>query len=381
MCVSPLRIKNPNYGLSDKGLGFLKDCDSAYINVPCGHCIECVCLKQSSWVQRVQMESLYGYPFFCTLTYNNESLPRIEVNDHVIRYADYHDFKNMVKRLKNTNAFGRSFRYLAVSEFGSEKARPHFHALFFLQKLPDDTVYTPMNLEKIGYDAILSEWRRNYGSKKKPDYRPLCTFKQYILSGKVHGTYDFHFVVPSSQDGTTGDVSFYITKYLFKPSDKVSKLQSALKLNLHPIDYEKIWKIVKPRCFASLNFGYGIYDYQARKCSKFSRLVSIKDSDSFKVLRSAIDRSLDKPSPQFFDVETGKPMPLSRYYQNNGLLFNVFDKAIFQCNNFNVGADNVVISKDRHISELLQSESKLVKVRSSINDKYKFQDLVIDYGN
>lgn len=378
MCVSPIRIKNPNYGLKDIGYSFLKDCDSAYINIPCGHCLECVRIRQSSWVQRCQIESKFGHPFFCTLTYNDESLPVYDCPDGFkIRYADYKDLRNMIKRLRNNNAFGRPFRFLAVSELGSLKARPHFHCLFFIQKNESDSVYDIMNLENLGYQVVLNEWRRNYGSNRNPDYRPLCTFIRKWQSGQIKSTFDFHYVNTSPDKGTSDDVSFYITKYLFKPSDKLAKLQQALKLNLHPIDYDQVWKIVRPRLFSSLNFGYGAYDYQNKK-KGFSRWVFINSLPSFKILRGMVDRSISSGAefPQFFDLDTGKSLPLSFYYQENPYLFTVIDKSIFLTRLDN--SDNIVIPEDRHVSELLQSEYNLLKYRSLLEDKFKFTDYLFD---
>lgn len=125
MCVSPVRIKNPNYHIYNAGTKY-KDTECAYINVPCGVCCECVAVRQMSYIQRLQMEELKNHLFFCTLTYNTESLPLHRCsNGHVIRYADVSDVQKMFKRLRKSNAFGRPFRYFAVSELGTKKGRPH----------------------------------------------------------------------------------------------------------------------------------------------------------------------------------------------------------------------------------------------------------------
>ena len=148
MCVSPTIIPNPNYGNTSR-MAVFKDTVSKFIKVPCGVCSDCLHMKQSDIVQRCMTESLSGYPFFATLTYNDESLPVHVCSDgRKIRYADRLDVVDMIKRIRNDNLFGRPFRYLAVSELGSKRARPHFHLLFFVQKQSDDTVYTPLNLEK-----------------------------------------------------------------------------------------------------------------------------------------------------------------------------------------------------------------------------------------
>lgn len=109
----------------------MKDTVSRYIPVPCGHCAECVRLRSTGVLQRVQLEAQFGWPFFCTLTYNDQAMPRLTCSDGVsIRYADISDVQNMIKRLRSSDAFGRRFRYFGVSELGSQKGRPHFHLIF-----------------------------------------------------------------------------------------------------------------------------------------------------------------------------------------------------------------------------------------------------------
>lgn len=125
MCLSPIRIKNPNLGLTGPTAQF-KDTVSRMIDVPCGVCAECVANRQMQYVQRLQMEEKVNHLFFCTLTYNNEMLPSLCTSTgYFIRYADVADVQKMFKRLRRRNAFGRPFRYFAVSELGSTRGRPH----------------------------------------------------------------------------------------------------------------------------------------------------------------------------------------------------------------------------------------------------------------
>lgn len=115
-------------------MAFMKDCESQYIEVPCGHCPQCIANRQMQFVQRVQMEELANHLFFCSLTYNNDSLPQVCTSTgYTIRYADVTDVQNMFKRLRKRNAFGRPFRYFGVSELGSKRGRPHpfsYHILY-----------------------------------------------------------------------------------------------------------------------------------------------------------------------------------------------------------------------------------------------------------
>lgn len=356
MCISPLVIPNPYKGYKGK-YAFMHDCVSSRIHVPCGYCSECVRIKQLGIVQRALVESQFGYPFFATLTYNNQSLPSITTSDgYNIKYADVKDVTNMIKRLRNENAFGRPFRYLAVSEFG-HKGRPHFHILFFVQKYEEDNSYTPVNLESRLFSVVLDHWSRNCGSKRVPDYRPLCSYTRKFICGQLKSNYDFHFVSPSSVDGTVTDVPFYVTKYMLKPSDKARKLQRALKLNLSLEEYSDIWKLVRPRWFSSLNFGFGVYGLQPRKLSRSERLQMLSETQSFQYVRSSIERSLTSDTPKFYNPDNGRPMPLSRYYKSFGNLYTEKDAIAFHLKNPNWREDNVVFD-DKPLSLKLLSEEK-----------------------
>ena len=126
MCTKPRLIPNPNYGCGKKGYGFLKDCVSKFITIPCGTCDECIKNKQMQFIQRIQMEELDNHLFYCTLTYNPDMMPIVSTSTgRDIRFADVSDVQDMMKRLRLSNAFGRPFRYFAVSELGSKRGRPH----------------------------------------------------------------------------------------------------------------------------------------------------------------------------------------------------------------------------------------------------------------
>lgn len=379
MCVSPNLIPNPNYGLKNK-FSFMKDTVSKYLKVPCGVCSECVHVKQLSLVQRCIMESQFGYPFYCTLTYNNDSLPVLTTSDGFnIRYPLMSDVTNMIKRLRNDNAFGRPFRYFCVSELGSKRARPHFHLIWFLKKYDSDSVYTPVNLEKLLFNTILSYWCRNYGSRRNPDYRPLLTYVSKFVCGKLKSTYDLHYVVPSPLTGDSADVGFYVTKYMLKPSSKAQRLQQALKLNLSEDEYEDVWKTVKPRWISSLNFGFGCYGLQARKMSYSDRLDYLSTTDSFKYVRSCIDRSLvSQDRPKFYDPDSGRSLPLSRYWKSFGNLFSSDDAVSFYYKDPDRRDDNVTID-DRSMSEKLLSIEKHRRQLALMADHAQNFEILFDY--
>lgn len=366
MCTSPVLIPNPNLGLKDTGLGFMKDTVSQYIRIPCRHCAECVANMQMQLVQRVQMECLGQHCFFCTLTYNDDSLPVLYLprsdgpGSIPIRFADVSDVTNMLKRLRKRDAFGRPFRYLAVSELGSVRARPHFHILFFLPMEPGDDIGSCLNLERTMFRAVLSEWRRNYSSNwRKPEYRPLCTFVQKWTRRGLSSTFDLHWCNPALTASGVADVGFYVTKYMTKPSDHGVRLQRALRLNLEPDVYENVWSTVKPRAFASIGLGVRpVLD------SRGSRIISL-DPDIVAYLKSCVSKSIGLyNSPRFINPVDGSTYPLSRYYYRFGEIYSLQDSLSFYYLSSDQDPDNVDLSfPERDYKSMIQKE-KVFKERT-----------------
>lgn len=319
MCVSPVRIKNPNFGRKvEPGSPFqLKDCTSLYIDVPCGFCSECILSRQMQLVQRVQMESLKNHIFFATLTYQESEIPIVSTSTgYDIKYADISDVQNMMKRLRKSEAFGRPFRYLAVSEFGSKHGRPHFHILFLLPKYKDDDHSTLLNLERLVRHSVFSEWRRNYGSTRSPIWRPLSEYVERYRNGRLYRSYDCHYVQPYEGDKSYLSVAFYVLKYMLKPSKRAVRLQQALRLNLPEDEYEYIWSLCRPRVVKSLDFGQS------------------KSSDVRRYIRSGVLRSCEEgmPFPCFYNLDTGDSFPLSRFYKSKSGLLTLEDALRFREN-------------------------------------------------
>lgn len=257
MCISPVSIPNPNFGNRSALIQRIADTKSSRINVPCCVCSECVQSRQQQIVQRCRTMSLDHYAFFITLTYNPKSLPYYALsNGYSIPYADIKDLQNAFKRIRKAGAISRPFSYLAVTERGSSKGRPHFHVLLFVQKQSSDTSFTPRILESQLWHLFFKEWRRNYGSTRNPDYRPLFDYHRKIVAGKEYKNYDLHYVDPSRTDGGHADVAFYVTKYMLKPSRKEDRLRQALALNLPDDDYEVAWQTIRSKMLISKHFGY-----------------------------------------------------------------------------------------------------------------------------
>lgn len=356
MCLSPIRIKNPNLGLIGPNAQF-KDTISHMIDVPCGVCAECVASRQMQYVQRLQMEELVNHVFFCTLTYNNDMMPVVETSTGFhIRYADVSDVQKMFKRLRKRNAFGRPFRYFAVSELGELRGRPHFHILFLLPRREGDTEATCLNLQSLMFCEVLREWRRNTAVNRKgkpdtrhPDYRPLCTYVRKYIHGRIRTNFDLHWVDPALSSGGSADVCFYVMKYMMKPSNRAIRLQQALRLNLDDDEYERLWSLVRPRHFESEALGYGVSDTLSPENQRLYHRV-------LEHLREGIEMSKREmpgrdPMPLYFSPVDGHSSPLAKYYKSNPNVFDMKDFLDFFYAS-QTDADNVILHKEVHYSQV-----------------------------
>lgn len=357
MCVSPVKIPNPNYKSKVAIIQKTTDTLNQYLYVPCNVCPECLMSRQGSLVQRARNMALDHYIFFCTLTYNRESLPVYDcVYDKVnedgskihkeyhIPYADISDVQKMFKRIRISKSIPRDWSYFFVSERGTDKGRPHFHGLIFIPKLIDDDKLYPAILETSLRKLILSEWKRNYGSDRSPIWKPLLTYRVKYVAGKRISNYDLHYVVNHSTEKGSDDVAFYVTKYILKPSAKEARLQQALRLNLDEDFYNEVWSVVRSRSFCSKHFG-----------ARSDKQVSY--------VKSCIEKSKTDPSGLKYFNSDGSPFPLSRYYRK----YLSLDACITSV----AARGGPVYEDDRSITEKIQS----VQHGSAILQKARKRDI------
>lgn len=339
-----------------------------FLNIPCGHCNECVKVRQMSFVQRVQMESLENHLFFCTLTYNNDWLPKYVCSNGVqISYFEKSDFTNMLKRIRVHNLFGRPFRFVSVVERGSFRSRPHLHCLFFLKKFPSDRFIDLVNLEDLLFRVVLSQWKRNVSSRSRyPEYHDLCTFVRRYSRGRVRSTYDLHYVNPVLSDGQEGDVAFYVSKYMVKQSDNVKRLQQALRLNLPDDEYFDVWSLARPSWFSSSGFGFNP-DPSSVKLRSYSPSPVVID-----YIRKCVSISRENfDSPKFINPVDGKSFPLSRIYLNRLDCVSLDDWLYF----YDKG---VADSSKRSDSLFIDERSRSAVLAKMDNDRLKFDSLNFD---
>lgn len=103
-CISPVFVRRMN------------------ASVPCGKCAFCIKKAIDAWCLRLYHEmEVSSSAFFITLTYDDEHLPPGEE-------LSKRDLQLFIKRLRKRNP---GIRYFAVGEYGTQKGRPHYHAVIF----------------------------------------------------------------------------------------------------------------------------------------------------------------------------------------------------------------------------------------------------------
>lgn len=368
MCLKPILIDNPYLGTGHVGLNFLHDTTSKKMAVPCGHCKQCIAMKQSYIVQRSQMEADGNDLWFCTLTYKTSMLKYIDVNGYRLRYAYLPDLQNMIKRMRKNNLFGMPFRFWAVVEYGGKKHRPHFHLIFSTPKIPGETRSAKLAREKKYYWDVFHEWKRNtatcidkhgrtQANTRAPFYEDLCEYKVTYKNGKRRCTYDFHWIDPAIKDANgkihdEADVAFYVTKYTTKANKYVDRLKSALRLNLDPDEFTAIWKILRPKCLVSKKWGDPESDHVRQH------------------VRSGIDRALNDPDsafPYFINPSTGQTFPLAPFYKKRFLtLMDAMDFFYKQKEDYGTN-DNFNPSKTYDPLAVRQDDMKFQRMLDMIN--------------
>ena len=321
MCLNPIYIPNNAYRAVNKPngkyitLSQLIDKDAyAYLQCSCGHCAECASLKQSYLSQRAQLMSKTHLVFFQTLTIQPKFMKTIEVNGVYNRYFDITYFQNYIKHLRKNDVFHGDFKFLAVTEYGGLRHRPHMHVLYFVRK---DSSFWQNIISRYSHSAalrnaaIVSEartlfwrclhyWRFNHGSRKFPDYEPLLKF----VNKNGRRNYDFQYVEEKLNANNLCNVTHYVTKYVLKYDPWIERKQQAFKLNLEPDEYKKVWNLVRPRVLISKHFG--------------------DDPQFAEYVRSSIDFSLDVCSQKllFKNTYTGKMEPLAPYLRKKFVTVN-----------------------------------------------------------
>lgn len=97
----------------------------------CGQCMPCRVDKSRIWTHRILLESkLYSDNAFVTLTYNEDTMPRLDDGRGILVFKDMQDWLKRFRKEVDLK-FGRKIRFFGVGEYGDQSWRPHFHLILF----------------------------------------------------------------------------------------------------------------------------------------------------------------------------------------------------------------------------------------------------------
>lgn len=144
-CYHPLKgFKGRNGGISWSPHEAYVDLE---MEVPCGQCLGCRLERSRQWAVRIMHEaSLYDSNCFVTLTYDDEHLP-------VRGSLNKADFVGFIKRLRSR--VGHRIPYFHCGEYGSDRFRPHYHAILFDVAFADRRVHMRSKAGNITYTSAL----------------------------------------------------------------------------------------------------------------------------------------------------------------------------------------------------------------------------------
>lgn len=272
MCTQPIYIRNP-YKDRKKLISYQGSVYTApsvlyshedKIQVPCGKCAECRNTYFQSIFQRAVVESMSSYMYFVTLTYDNKHIPSVNVGGTTFYYADYTHIQLMIKRLRNNNIiYDREWRYLCVNEYGDSKLRPHFHLIFFVSKLDTDDPLTPYTIEHLLFKNIAPNFSKNVGSKKRPKYEQLFTYRTSWRNGEFRSNYFVKYVdlgYRNTMTETTYKTINYLIGYVNKPQKVDKLLDKILSSYSDPLFVQRVRSKLRSQVRYSKGFGCGFVD-------------------------------------------------------------------------------------------------------------------------
>lgn len=275
VCLHPVRVK----------------IDGCYRYVPCGKCNVCLNRKQSVWISRIEQEFLcHPFAFFVTLTYDNRSVPKLElvydrseceynlVDDSTgecfalselkgfkpssrlyvskrknIPYLRFKDVQDFLKRLRfyieNSQLFQNErkeqLRYFIVGEYGPTTFRPHYHAIFWLDSREVQSRFR---------DFVYKCWKFGNINFKRADAGTAKYVARYVNSlSSLPLVYSHKSIRPRSvcskfpPIGSMFNASFLPSQLFYGGYRSLQLLESSGKVKDVPV-----WKYLENRLFPKI---------------------------------------------------------------------------------------------------------------------------------
>lgn len=361
MCTSPITIENPNFRQGKLGFNRIHNTIDKYIQVPCGHCRQCIATKQSYFLQKYDVELMDNELFFFTLTYKDDFLPRFP--DIIPEFAGLpcfriSDFQKMIKRIRKRVKF--DFKYVLVCEYGGAKHRPHYHGLLSLPRSLIPDIFTARQYEKMLWQLFFDEWRINLGSTRKPKYEKL--FDYYNLFGRRN--FDFHYV--EHFYNAEQSLPYYVSKYLFKYDSYFNSLYRRIRALddnqqfLYDVEEQKfLLQHFRPRLCFSKDFGFAHSQEQKDYIEHCVNSSLSMDPTSF---------------PQYSYKITGKKFQLAPIYRNKFLslsqVLSIYDARDHEQDSMSVLHSSSKSELESSSKQSVEAYKDLQLLRSKLDHSY-----------
>lgn len=318
-CINPIGVNIKN------SQGYRQN-----IEVPCGHCLNCLIKKQSQITFLAQKELVGNYmagksASFVTLTYDDNHLPYNDNGFITLKRSDVQLFLKRMRRNMDYHNVRKDFKILYCGEYGDgshstsksgvSTSRPHYH-LVFIGLSPEKVKYYTRKLWLYGLCDIgpLSaggiRYLTKYMTKACPDkdvkaFRKLCNvqnpfFYHSVGLGKEWICKNLQKIV---DDGFTFNLNGKINLF---PKYVMQFVSNHTGVDYHPyvIDFIKKNELQKAklenRDYQSYNFEKSYLHYKYLVASLRSKNKPINDitlSKAYCRPAHSIDRSVKSINP------------------------------------------------------------------------------------
>ncbi len=210
MCIKPITIRNKyNYSRSYQtqlGEVTLDPSGRIKIQVPCGHCWQCLQSKTDSWVFRCQCEYEYckNKALFITLTYDKKHLPTHPYKrspESLVEFVSVWDKSACQRYLKSLNEkviyyIGKSFGLTRLSH-----GRLTDEWRQFLDVCPSRPFSYLLTCERGSFDSYVSDSGRTRFGTARPHYHCILFIRPFSFTfrGNSYTFFDF-FSMSSLQE-------------------------------------------------------------------------------------------------------------------------------------------------------------------------------------
>ena len=217
------------------------------VEVPCGKCVGCRLDKSRDWAQRCVLETKTSTSaWFVTLTYDDDHL--LLTDSGVPTVLSRKAFGGWIKCMREQiyrDSGLRGVRFFAVSEYGTEYHRPHYHVIFW--NLPE-VLFRPYPWSSSPTGRIYrstymeSLWDNGFVAFAPVNFRTAaytaryCMKKQYGLDKQLYGDRVPEWSSSSSRPGI-GYNWFLANIDFLKRFDSVPLKVGDSVINMRPCKY------------------------------------------------------------------------------------------------------------------------------------------------